>query len=64
MLKIALPRRRMLPRFWKFPRIDLPRVRVDFPQEVPPPWKEIEVERVMFAKLKAEWFMVRVILAG
>jgi len=63
MLKINLPRRRILPRFWKVPRIGLPlaRLRVDFPEEVPPPWQEIEVERVIFARLNPGWFIFRVI---
>lgn len=60
-MKITLPRRRLLPRLWKLPRIDLPRVRVDFPEEVLPPWREIKVERVVFAPIKGEWFIFRVI---
>jgi len=63
MLKITLPRRCLIPRFWKVPRIELPlaRVRVDFPGAVPPPWQEIEVERVTFARLKDDYFIFRVI---
>jgi len=61
-LKINLPRRRLIPRFWKVPRIELPlaRLRVDFPREVLPPWREIEVERMIFARLKDDYFIVRV----
>ena len=63
MFKITLPRRRLLPGFWKIPRVCLPRarVRVDFPQEVPPPWQEIEVERVVLAPLARGWFILKVI---
>ncbi len=63
MFKLTLPRRRLLPRVWKFPQISLPecRMRVNFPEKVPPPWKEIEVDRVIFAPLKPDTFMVRVI---
>ena len=60
--KLTLPPRHLLPRFWKLPQIGLPRVRVDCPEEVPPPWKQIEVERVIFASLNPETFIVRVIL--
>jgi len=59
--KINLRRRCLLPRFWKLPRVDLPRVRVDFPQEVPPPWREIAVERVLLAPLARGWFILKVI---
>ena len=61
MLKIALPRRNLLPRFWRFPEICLPRVRVDFPEKVTPPWQEIEVERVIFTQIKPGWFIFKVI---
>ena len=61
MLKLTLPPRRLLPRIWRLPRIGLPRVRVDFPEEVPPPWKQIEVDRVIFARLNPETYIVRVI---
>ena len=66
MLKITLPRRCILPRFWKVPRIELPfaRLRVDFPKEVPPPWQEIKVERVFFARLNPGWFIFRVIFGS
>jgi len=59
--KINLRRRCLLPRLWKLPRVDLPRVRVDFPQEVPPPWREIAVERVLLAPLARGWFILKVI---
>ena len=57
-LKLELPRRRFLPRFWKFPRIDLPRVRIDFPEEITVPWGEMEVERVEFMPLNPKGFKV------
>jgi len=65
-IEITLPRRRILPRFWKVPRIELPlaRLRVDFPGEVLPPWQEIEVERVIFAPLKRGWFIFKVIFGS
>jgi len=65
MFKITLRRRRLLPRFWKLPRIELPpaRLRVDFPKAVPPPWREIEVERVIYAPLKQGWFIFKVIFS-
>lgn len=61
MFKLTLSRRHLLPRVWKFPEISLPRVRVDFPEEVRPPWKEIKVERVMFVAINPETYMLRVI---
>ena len=64
MFKITLPPRRLLPPFWRLPKICLPRVRVDFPEPVTPPWKEIEVDRVIFAPLKQpDTFVVRVIFS-
>ena len=53
-LREVMRRRQRLPRLWKLPevklpQIDLPRVRVDFPEEVVVPWKEMEIERVEFA---------------
>jgi len=66
MLKINLPRRCIIPGFWKVPQIALPlaRLRLDFPQEVPPPWQEIKVERVLFAPLKRGWFIFKVIFGS
>lgn len=65
-MRIILARRRLLPRFWKLPQICLPRcrMRVDFPKQLPPPWQQIEVEKVIFAPLKKpDMFIVRVIFA-
>ncbi|KKN86962.1 hypothetical protein LCGC14_0262310 [marine sediment metagenome] len=59
--KITLPRRRLLPGFWKLPRIDLPRVRIDYPEKVTPPWQELKVERVLFCSLKPDGFAVKVV---
>lgn len=61
MFKLTLARRRVFPKLWKLPRVDLPRVRVDFPEKVPPPWQQIEVDTVIFAQLNPETFIVRVI---
>ena len=52
-----------LPRLWKLPevklpQIDLPRVRVDFPEEVVVPWKEMEIEKVEFMPLNPRGFKV------
>lgn len=61
MFKITLARRQLLPRFRRLPQIDLPRVRVDFPEEVRPPWQEIKVERVTFVMINPETFKFNVI---
>lgn len=62
MLKIILPRRPLTPRLWKLPQICLPRARfrVDFPGAAPPPWREIEVERVLLAPLAQGWFIFKI----
>ena len=62
MFMIHLRRRRLLPRIvlpklWKLPRrvlpqVDLPRVIIDFPEEITVPWKEMEIERVEVVPLK------------
>ena len=59
--KINLPPRQLLPEFWKLPRISLPRVRVDFPEKVRPPWQEIKVDQVLVCPLKPDGFAVKVV---
>lgn len=60
MIKMNLRTRQLLPGFWKLPRVSLPRVRVDFPEKVTPPWQEIKVERVLFCWLKPDGLAVKV----
>jgi len=66
MFKLSLPRRRLLPRFRRFPGVNLPlaRLRVDFPEAVSPPWQEIEVERVLVWPITARTLVIKVIFPG
>ena len=55
---------RLKPRHFRYRRfhIFLPRVRVDLPKEVSPPWQQVEVDRVIYTRLNPEAFLVHVVL--